>query len=126
MLLPKIVYGSPAVTLNFTYPPVQKPGTDELVADRQDTESTAGILQTMLKKVVTFRTLQMDFVPQADLANWAAFIGYAIKGGQFDYYPDATSGTHDTWTLADTDWNPAYAFRTFSKFKIKMRKVITL
>jgi hypothetical protein len=127
MILPKIVYnaGSGSVTLNFSYPPVQKPGTDEKTATRHDVESSSGILQTVVERVVTFRTVQLDFVPQADLAAWSTFMDWALSGGVFTYYPDATvSGTHDDWQLSDTSWTPAYAFRTFAKFKLKMRKVI--
>lgn len=128
MILPKIVYnaGSGAVTLNFSYPPVQKPGADEKDATRHDTESSAGILQSVVERVVTFRTIQLDSVPQSDLAGWSSFMDWALSGGVFTYYPDATvGGTHDDWTLSDTSWSPVFAFKTFAKFKLKMRKVIT-
>jgi hypothetical protein len=54
--------------------------------------------------------------------DWKAFMYWALSGGEFDYYPDSGLGDHDTWTLADSDWNPAFAFRTMAKFKFKMRQ----
>lgn len=128
MLLPKIIYdaGAGAVTLNFTYPPVQKPGADKKHAERHDATSSGGLVQSVIERKETYRTLQMDFVPQSDLADWEAFFDYAVTGGSFDYYPDATSGTHDSWTLQDTDWDPARAFMGTAKFKFQMRRVITL
>ena len=125
MLLPKIVYGSGPTTLNFTFPPVNKPGTDELKAERTDTITSTGLKQSVFERTDTFKTLQMDYVPAADLANWAAFIAYAIEGGEFEYYPDATiSGTHATYTLEDTDWKPQRNFRGYAKFTLVLRKKI--
>jgi hypothetical protein len=123
MILPKIVYNS--TTLNFTYPPVQKPGTDELTPKRTDTITSGGAKQSICERIDTFRTVQLDYVPLADLSAWASFMTWALAGGVFTYYPDATvSGTHDDWTLEDTDWSPAYNWRGVSKFKFKMRKQV--
>ncbi len=122
--LPKIVWnpGTGAITLSFTYPPVQKPGADPMSAKRNDVKSGGGLLQSNFEYMEVFRTLQMDYAPMDGLTGWSSFMYWALSGGAFDYYPDATSGAHDTWTLADTDWTPAYNFRTMSKFKFKMRK----
>lgn len=129
MLVPKIIYypGTPSdpVTLNFSFPPVQKPGAaHQRSATRHDTVSSDGsAVQSITERIELFRTLQMDTVPNEDLPAWEAFIDYALTGGQFDYYPDASDDlTYDIYTLADTDWNPAYAMRGYSKFKLKLRK----
>lgn len=126
LLVPKIVYSSPAVTLNFTYPPVQKPGTYELQSTRHDSTSSGGLRQSVIERTETYFTLQMDFVPASDLSNWADFFAYALTGAAFDYYPDSASGTHDSWTLDDTSWTPAYAAKQYAKFKMRIRKVISL
>lgn len=125
MILPKIVYdpGSGAVTLNFTYPPVQKPGTDELNAVRHDSMTISGNRQVIIERIDHFLTLQIDYVPFADLNAWAAFMGFAIQGGQFKYYPDATLTAFDTWDLEDTNWKPSLNVRLHDKFTMKMRKV---
>ena len=122
LLVPKIIYNG--VTLNFTYPPVQKPGDDEYTAKRTDTTSSGGKRQSICERIDTYKTLQMDFVPMADLPNWNAFFQWSLTGRAFDYYPDSTSGTHTTYTLDDTDWSPAYNFRTVAKFKLKMREQV--
>jgi len=110
--------------LAFTYPPIAKPGAEERLAIRHDSTTISGYRQSITEHVEKFLTLDMQFVPLAgDLANWATFIDYAITGGAFDYYADATLGGLETFTLDDTDWKPSFAFRTMAKFSIKMRLV---
>lgn len=123
--VPKIIYdpGTGPVTLSFTYPPIGKPGARPRSAIRHDSDTISGYRQSFVEHVDQFLTLSMDNVPQADETNWAAFIDYAITGGAFDYYPDATSMSFDTYTLQDTDWTPTFAYRTMDKFTIKMRLV---
>lgn len=126
--IPKIIYdpGTGPVTLAFTHPPMSKPGAEERSAVRHDSDTISGIRQSILERVDRFLTLQMDYVPQADEANWSAFIDYALGGGTFDYYADpvAAPTTFETFTLDDTNWAPAFAFRTMDKFKLKMRRVL--
>jgi hypothetical protein len=122
MLLPKIIYNS--TTLTFSYPPVQKPGTPELETSREDSITLTGVKQSIHVRTDTFFTLQMDSVPQADLTNWAAFMAWALQGNSFDYYPDATSGTHTAYTLEDTDWLPKRAFFGYVKFSLRFRKFV--
>lgn len=112
-----------ATTLNFSFPPVQKPGTDDLEALREDSLSLTGLRQSIWVRTDDFLTLQMDYVPMADLPNWKAFFQYAVQGGQFDYYPDATSSDHAAYELEDVKWNPRFTFRNYAKFSFRMRKV---
>jgi hypothetical protein len=125
--LPKITYdpGSGAVDLLFSWPPVSKPAALERQAVRHDSDTISGIRQSFLERIDQFWTLQMDYVPQEDQTAWAAFLDYALTGGQFTYYPDQTDlGTSTLYTLDDQDWTPDYAFRDFDKFKLRFRKVI--
>jgi hypothetical protein len=126
MLLPKIVYGEEDTELLFTYPPVQKPGADDLEADRRDTTTASGIRQSVWARNDIFKTLQMDYVPAEDLAAWSAFMAYALEGHQFQYHPDADASPQDyeLWTLEDTKWAPKYNFRGVAKFTIRLRKVL--
>jgi hypothetical protein len=120
--LPKIVYGSS--TLTFTYPPVNKPGGSlDREATREDSITLTGLKQSIFVRTDLYWNLQMDFVPIADLPNWEAFIDYALQGNQFDYYPDATLGSHITYTLDDQTWAPKRAFMGFGKFSLRFRKV---
>ena len=126
-IIPKIIYNS--VTLDFTYPPVQKPGpqdgtSDERKREGSDSITMSGLTQSVTWRVDRFRILQMDNVPMEDLPNWAAFIDYAITGAPFDYYPDTTLSDFETWTLEDTEWAPKYNSRGLAKFTLKMRKLV--
>src|SRR5882724_4196130 len=113
MAYPKIIYAPSAgpTVLAFTYPNVGKPESpdtgagDEMDAVRHDTITCSGLKQSILERIDVFKTLQMDNVPMADLAAWRTFLNYALQGGQFDYYPDASDDfTFDTWTLEDMKW----------------------
>lgn len=124
MILPKIVYGTGPTTLNFTYPPVNKPGADDREAHRNDSVSLSGILQTVWWRTDRFINLQMDFVVQGtDLQNWEAFQDFGLTGAQFEYYPDATvSGTHYTCTLDGNKFLPTLNFKRVAKFTLRLRK----
>ena len=123
--LPKIVYdaGSGAVTLNFTYPPINKPTIDDREAVRHDSITSSGLRQVALERVDIIRNIQMEFVPFADLPAWAAFIDYAIQGGTFSYYLDKDASAHQTWELQDTNFKPSYNVHGISKFTLTLRLV---
>jgi hypothetical protein len=116
--VPKIIYdpGVGDVTLNFTYPPVQKPGTDDEEATRHDSITCSGLKQSVWERTDEFKILQMDYVPMADLPDWKDFIKYALTGGEFKYFVDSTEPDWVMYTLEDTEFRP--------KFSLKLRKVV--
>ena len=139
---PKITYpaAAPTTTLNFTLPPVKKPGPYP-VAD-QEGVGTASIALGGQKQVMWWRTDQffhliMDDVPWADMPAWQAFIDYALQGGSFLYYPDATGTAYDEYWLEDSGgsarnqssnsqldaWNPKMGDRQHGQFELVLRKV---
>lgn len=111
------------VTLAFTFPPVQKPLLDDREAVRHDSITTSGLRQSALERVDIIKHLQMEYVPWADLTAWAAFIDFAIQGGEFSYYPDASLSAFQTFELLDTNFTPTYNSRGLSKFSLKLRLV---
>ncbi len=121
MIAPKFIYnpGGGAVTLSPTYPATSKIPVDALAATRHDSITSDGHRQ-----VVTERIDDVNTVPEADLAGWRSFLGYALGGGPFDYYPDATSGTHETYELVDTGWDPKRVCSKTYSFTIGLRKYI--
>ncbi len=124
-IIPQIVYdaGSGMVTLNFTYPDIQKPMTDPLEAVRHDSITSSGLRQTMLERVDAVKNLQLENIPWADLPALAAFMSYAIQGGSFLYYPDAAGSAYQTWELVDDKFDPKFNTRGLSKCTLKLRKV---
>ena len=146
LLLPKITdpADSEANTLNFTYPPVEKPMLDPRDGDeregvRSDSFTLSGLRQSMFYRADEFKRLTMKDVPIADISNWRDFIDYAHEGGSFRFYPDATLTAFDEYILEDsggsnrsqtdsasnsaTNWAPKYVVRTIDGFEIVMRKV---
>lgn len=125
--IPKIQYnpGTGIVNLPFTFPPINKAGAPELEArNRSDSISLSGLKQTIFTGVDEFLPVQMDYVPQVDLPAWEDFFQWAVTGGLFNYYPDATLSGFTTYTLEDVKWTPSRNFRTMAKFTMRMRKVV--
>jgi hypothetical protein len=111
------------VTLAFTFPPVQKPRIDDRTAVRHDSYTSSGLRQSALERVDIIRHLQMDYVPWADLPAWEPFIDYAVTGGDFQYYPDATLTAFQTFELLDDGFTPSYNVRGLTKFTLKLHLV---
>lgn len=139
MTLPKITYpaSSPTTTLSFTYPPVEKPGAYPIMDE--EGVGTASITVSGKKQVMWWRTdellhLTMKPVPWADMANWSTFIKFALQGGTFLYYPDATGTAYDEYWLEESGgsarasealdaWNPKMGDRMHSDFELVCRRV---
>lgn len=124
-------------TLNFTLPPVKKPGP--YPAADQEGVGVSSISLSGQRQVVWYRNDQflhliMDDVPWADMAAWQVFIQYAQQGGSFLYYPDATGTAYDEYWLEDSGgsaragsaisaWNPTMSDRQHAQFELVLRKV---
>lgn len=136
--IPKIEYGSPAVTLSPTLPPIKKAGpypSCDQEGVGSATVSLSGLKQVMWIRTDTFYHLIMDAVPWADVPAWEAFIDYALQGNTFLYYPDATATAFDEYWLEDSGgsvrnqssdtqldaWNPVMGSREHAQFELVMR-----
>jgi hypothetical protein len=144
-LVPKITYpaSAPVTTLNFTYPPVEKPfgptnDGDEIEGVRNDSITLSGLRQSMFYRKDIFKHLIMSNVPVADLPNWALFMDFVHTGDSFLYYPNSTLTAYDEWWNEDsggsnrsssgsssstTNWAPKYVARGLASFELVMRKV---
>lgn len=127
--IPKIVYGT--TTLTFSFPPVNKSGTQDRIAQRNDSISLSGLKQSLWWRTDKFLNLQMDFVPLADLPAWEDFIDYSLQGGEFSFYPDATLAGFTVYTLDDSSsdtgtvsFTPTRNVVGITKFTLRFRRVI--
>ncbi len=123
--IPQIQYdaGAGPVTLAFTYPPINKPLLDDREATRHDSITSSGLRQSALERVDIIKNLQMENVPWEDLPAWAAFIDYAIQGGEFSYFLDATQTAFQTFELVDQNFKPSFNVRGITKFTLVLRLV---
>ena len=101
--------------------------------------SISGKRQVMYLRTDQFFHLVFDAsVPWADMHAWQSFIQYAIQGGSFLYYPDASATAFDEYVLDDAGgsarnqsggsystpaWNPTMGARQLSSFELVLRKV---
>ncbi|PYV31442.1 MAG: hypothetical protein DMG22_16905 [Acidobacteria bacterium] len=127
MSFPKIVYnpGTGATTLTFLRPPRKLPAYFG-VARRHDNVASSGVRETVLERIDNFLEFEMEWVGiGADVQAWASFMAYALEGGSFQYYPDASLASFTNYWLEDTTWNSAYKSPGQYTFKVKFRQVVT-
>jgi hypothetical protein len=127
MSYPQITYysGSTLVTLSFSYPP-RAVAAYNSVATRHDNISSSGVRESILERIDNFLEIEMQAVlAAADVASWNAFMQYALQGGQFSYYPDASQSTFTNYWLEDTTWKAGYKAPGIYSFKVKFRQVVT-
>jgi hypothetical protein len=124
-VIPKFVYnpGTGNVTLSPTYANVKKPFMDDFEAVRHDSTSSSGVRQSMTERVDRIRPITFESVPWADLPDWENFLAYAIQGGPFEYFPDATLGAFQTFQLVDDKVSPKYQSFGLSSISFSMRLV---
>src|SRR5436190_18580831 len=93
--------GAGPTTLSFTRPPRRLPGY-AYEATRHDNIATSGVREAVLERVDQFLELEMEYVALgSDVSAWAAFMGYALRGGQFSYYPDSSLTPFTNYWLED-------------------------
>jgi hypothetical protein len=127
MSYPQITYfsGSTLVTLPFTYPP-RNVAAYNSVATRHDNVSSSGVRESILERIDNFLEIEMQAVLAAtDVTVWNAFMQYALQGGQFSYYPDASQTAYTNYWLEDTTWKAGYKAPGIYSFKLKFRQVVT-
>jgi len=126
MAFPKIVYGSGPSTLQFMRPARKVPYAWQ-TSQRTDTISTAGVKQSILKRIDNFIEFEMEWIGNnaAEAAAWATFMAYALTGQAFYFYPDASQGANTQYTLEETDFNLAWKAPGQYSYKMKFRQVVT-
>ena len=96
MAYPKIVYNS--LTLNFSYPGRRVPDYEKEVI-RHDNIASSRKAELVFEGADVFLSMDIEVIPQADLAAWESFLDWALQGNTFDYYPDADVASSTTYTL---------------------------
>jgi hypothetical protein len=127
MANPQIVYdaGAGPVTLAFRRPPRKVPAY-QYNAVRHDNISSAGVREAVLERIDTFLELEMEWVRiGADVQAWNQFMQFALAGGQFAYYPDASQPAFTNYWIEDTNWTAAYKAPGQYTFKLKFRQVVS-
>lgn len=128
MSFPKIVYtptGGTTQTLNFVYPPRQQPGYSK-TAVRHDNVTTSGIRESVLERIDQFLEFTMEYIlAGADLADWQAFLDFALTGAAFAYYPDASQTAFTNYLLENADAKVEYKGPGVYTLALKMRAQVT-
>lgn len=122
-IVPKFHYNG----TDFTpvYPPVGKVPVDKQHAERTDSVSSSGLRQSITERIERVLTLDFPAIPESDLNNWDAFITWILGAGQFDYYPDSGSSSHNTYQVVDTDLGPERIGYQLYKITLNLRRVVS-
>jgi len=128
MANPQIVYtpaGGTQQTLSFVSPPRQQPGYEKS-AVRHDNISTAGVRESVLERADQFTEISIDYIRAGtDLANWSAFLDFALTGAAFAYYPDASQLGYTNYVLEDTAATFRYKAAGVYSVKLKFRLLVS-
>jgi hypothetical protein len=127
MAYPQIVYnaGTGPTTLQFQRPPRNVPAY-EFNAVRHDNIASSGVRESILERIDSFLSLEMEWVGiGADVQAWSGFMSFALAGGQFAYYPDASQSAFTNYWLEDTNWTAGYKSPGQYTFKLKFRQVVS-
>ena len=127
MSYPQIVYpfGNSTATLTFLRPATKVPAYSQK-AVRHDNVASSGVRESILERVDNFLDFDMEWVGLgADVTAWAQFMAYALQGGEFQYYPDASQVGFTNYWLEDTDWDAAYRSPGQFTFHLRFRQVVT-
>jgi hypothetical protein len=121
-ITPKIIYGS--TTLTFFFPPINKTGANNREAQRKDSISLSGLKQSIHWRTDQFLVLEIPLIPDVDVPAWEAFLDYALQGGEFSYYKDATLAGFTVYTLEDTKTTLKRNVRGHYQTTLNFRRVI--
>jgi hypothetical protein len=128
MANPLIIYtptGATQQTLSFESPPQQQPGYVK-AAVRHDNISTSGVRESVLERIDQFMELTLNWIyAGADLANWTAFLDFALTGGAFAYYPDASLPAYTNYVVEDTGATIVYKAAGVYSLKLKLRVLVS-
>jgi hypothetical protein len=127
MAYPQIVYNTDTgpTTLQFQRPPRNVPAY-ELKAIRHDNLASSGVRESIIERIDTFLSLEMEWVGiGTDVQAWSGFMNFALAGGQFAYYPDASQTAFTNYWLEDTNWTAGYKSPGQYTFKLKFRQVVS-
>ncbi len=128
MANPQIIYtpaGGTQQTLTFLWPPQQQPGYVK-TAVRHDNVSTSGVRESVLERIDQFAELSLGWIRTgADLANWTAFLDFALTGAPFAYYPDPSLTAYTNYVLEDTGARIEYKAAGLYSLKLKFRLLVS-
>jgi len=107
-VLPKLVYnpGSGSVTLAFVNgPQAFAPYFNGRVHDNLSTSGK--VRERVVENLDILIAFDMGHVvADVDMPGWAAFLAFALAGGEFQFYPNAALADNYNCVLEDTGWNP--------------------
>lgn len=121
-VVPKFIYNSNTFIPQF--PSKGKVPVDKQSATRQDSISSSGLRQSITERIDRVLTLDFQTIPESDVADWDSFISWVLAAGQFDYYPDASLTSHNTYQVVDTDLGPEWVAYLTYKLTLNMRRVV--
>jgi len=113
ILVPKIVYGSPEVTIEFDYPPNDDFRNQNYVADAKETVSSNGRSQTQFNYMENNFNLVFTFISEAIKLKMDLFFKtHGLLGKEFKYFEDKSLTTFKTVRINSKNYTPSILFPT--------------
>src|SRR5205823_1895910 len=112
-----------ANVLNFKYPPRNLPAFDDR-ARRHLNVATSGIVEILHEFIDRFLSMDIPFSAIGqDIGLWSRFFDYALPGGAFSFYPDATLLAYQNYLLEQSDFVASYRHPGVFSFKLQFRRL---
>lgn len=120
--IPKFTYAS--TTLTVFFPPINKTGANNREVKRNDSFTLSGLKQTVYWRTDQLLVLEFPLIPDIDVPAWETFLDYALAGGEFNYYKDATLAGFTVYTLEDTKTTLKRNVRGHYTITLNLRRVL--
>lgn len=113
ILIPKIVYSTPEISIEFDYPPSDDFRNQNYQVDSKETVSSNGRSQTQYNYMENNFNLSFTFVSEAlkNKLDWF-FKSHGLRGKEFKYFEDKSLTTFKTVRLNSKSYQPEILFPT--------------
>jgi len=99
LYIPKLVYGDPEVTIEFTYPPKDDDG-EQFDAKEKTTTALDGTRWTLVDYIEVKRRVVLSFLTDAQIEALRTFyVSHASLGGYFKWFEDKDLPSFRTYQL---------------------------
>jgi len=113
ILIPKIVYSTPEISIEFDYPPSEDFRNQNYVADAKETISSSGRSQTQFNFMENNFNLSFTFISESLKNKLDLFFkNHGLKGKEFKYFEDKSLTGFKMVRINSKNYQPEILFPT--------------
>ena len=131
IMIPKIEYNNPPITIEFEFPPENDFRDQNWNSNSTENRSSNGNTQVTVNYIENVSSLEFTFITEAIKLQLDTFFStWALHGKSFNYYEDKNNPTFKTVTLTSRTFKPEILFPSnvlgeyYYKFKMGIKNVL--